>query len=219
MSEKGTVVRVFSVPDGRKLRTFRRGAQAVAANCLSFNSTSTLLAVSSASSTVHIFNMQDPQESAGASGARGQAGGVVGVAAAGAEGAPSTGSAPLLATAGAAVAAASSLAKSLTARVTAMLPEKVQDMVEPSWHFAYVDMKDQTNLYCSFMGPSTVIVTTEGGFLYRFSVPAVGGACKLDSEHALFATGDDSQTQLLYAVRGAPDEEDAVRFEEDEAQQ
>ncbi|KAF2744230.1 WD40 repeat-like protein [Sporormia fimetaria CBS 119925] len=56
-SEKGTIIRVFSVPDGQKLYQFRRGSIPARIYSMSFNATSTLLAVSSATETVHIFRL------------------------------------------------------------------------------------------------------------------------------------------------------------------
>jgi autophagy-related protein 18 len=55
-SDKGTVIRVFSLPTGKKLFTFRRGSYPAMVNSLSFNSTSSLLCLSSSdSSTIHVF--------------------------------------------------------------------------------------------------------------------------------------------------------------------
>ena len=59
-SEKGTVVRIFSIPDGKKLYQFRRGSMPARIYCMSFNATSTLLCVSSATETVHIFKLAPP---------------------------------------------------------------------------------------------------------------------------------------------------------------
>ncbi|KAJ4301636.1 autophagy protein [Kalmusia sp. IMI 367209] len=59
-SEKGTIIRVFSVPNGEKLYQFRRGSIPARIYSMSFNSTSTLLCVSSASETVHIFRLGTP---------------------------------------------------------------------------------------------------------------------------------------------------------------
>lgn len=56
-SEKGTIVRVFSIPDAQKLFQFRRGSIPARILSMSFNSTSTLLCVSSATETVHIFRL------------------------------------------------------------------------------------------------------------------------------------------------------------------
>ncbi|KAI7154969.1 WD repeat domain phosphoinositide-interacting protein [Hortaea werneckii] len=59
-SEKGTVIRVFSIPDGKKLYQFRRGSMPARIYGMSFNATSTLLCVSSATETVHIFKLAPP---------------------------------------------------------------------------------------------------------------------------------------------------------------
>ncbi|KAJ1982824.1 autophagy protein [Dimargaris verticillata] len=58
-SDKGTVIRVFSLPDGRKLHQFRRGSYPARVYSISFNATSTLLCVSSDTETVHIFRLSD----------------------------------------------------------------------------------------------------------------------------------------------------------------
>lgn len=59
-SEKGTVIRVFSIPDGKKLYQFRRGSMPARIYCMTFNATSTLLCVSSATETVHVFKLSPP---------------------------------------------------------------------------------------------------------------------------------------------------------------
>ncbi|KAE9966597.1 hypothetical protein EG327_011780 [Venturia inaequalis] len=56
-SEKGTVIRVFAIPSGENLFQFRRGTLPAHIYNMSFNATSTLLCVSSASETVHIFKL------------------------------------------------------------------------------------------------------------------------------------------------------------------
>lgn len=56
-SDKGTVIRVFSVPGAQKLHQFRRGSYAARIYSLNFNAVSTLLCVSSATETVHIFKL------------------------------------------------------------------------------------------------------------------------------------------------------------------
>ncbi|KAF2451371.1 WD40 repeat-like protein [Karstenula rhodostoma CBS 690.94] len=61
-SEKGTIIRVFSVPGGEKLYQFRRGSIPSRIYSMSFNSASTLLCVSSASDTVHIFKLGVPHK-------------------------------------------------------------------------------------------------------------------------------------------------------------
>lgn len=59
-SEKGTVIRIFSIPDGKKLYQFRRGSMPARIYCMSFNATSTLLCVSSATETIHVFKLAPP---------------------------------------------------------------------------------------------------------------------------------------------------------------
>lgn len=61
-SDKGTIIRVFSVPGGRKLYQFRRGTMPSRIYSMSFNTTSTLLCVSSSTDTIHLFklNQQGP---------------------------------------------------------------------------------------------------------------------------------------------------------------
>ncbi|KAL2755842.1 hypothetical protein ACRALDRAFT_2042107 [Sodiomyces alcalophilus JCM 7366] len=56
-SETGTIIRVFSVPQGQKLYQFRRGTYPCTIFSMSFNLGSTLLCVSSSSDTVHIFRL------------------------------------------------------------------------------------------------------------------------------------------------------------------
>ena len=56
-SEKGTVIRVFAIPSAQKLFQFRRGSMPARIHCMSFNEASTLLCVSSATETVHIFRL------------------------------------------------------------------------------------------------------------------------------------------------------------------
>ena len=56
-SDKGTVIRVWSVPGAEKLYQFRRGTREARIYSINFNAMSTLLAVSSAHDTVHIFKL------------------------------------------------------------------------------------------------------------------------------------------------------------------
>lgn len=56
-SDKGTVIRVWSIPGAEKLYQLRRGTREARIHSISFNAVSTLLAVSSAHDTVHIFKL------------------------------------------------------------------------------------------------------------------------------------------------------------------
>ncbi|KAL8657864.1 MAG: hypothetical protein Q9226_001497 [Calogaya cf. arnoldii] len=59
-SDKGTIIRVFAIPSAKKLYQFRRGSMPSRICSMAFNATSTLLCVSSASDTVHIFKLAVP---------------------------------------------------------------------------------------------------------------------------------------------------------------
>lgn len=62
-SEKGTVIRVFSVSDGTKLYEFRRGVKrCVSISSLSFSMCSQYLCCSSNTETVHVFKLEEPKE-------------------------------------------------------------------------------------------------------------------------------------------------------------
>ena len=56
-SDKGTVIRVWSIPGAEKLYQFRRGTREARIYSMNFNLVSTLLAVSSVHDTVHIFKL------------------------------------------------------------------------------------------------------------------------------------------------------------------
>uniref|UniRef100_A0A3Q3Q7F5 WD repeat domain, phosphoinositide interacting 1 n=1 Tax=Monopterus albus TaxID=43700 RepID=A0A3Q3Q7F5_MONAL len=58
-SEKGTVIRVFSIPEGQKLFEFRRGMKRyVSISSLSFSAEAQFLCASSNTETVHIFKLE-----------------------------------------------------------------------------------------------------------------------------------------------------------------
>nr|XP_054598182.1 WD repeat domain phosphoinositide-interacting protein 1 isoform X1 [Nothobranchius furzeri] len=68
-SERGTVIRVFSVPEGQRLFEFRRGMKRyVSINCLCFSPDGHFLCASSNTETVHVFKL-DPLGPSGVDGA------------------------------------------------------------------------------------------------------------------------------------------------------
>lgn len=67
-SDKGTVIRVFSLPDGKKMGEYRRGTKSARVHSINFNPAGTLLAVSSDTETVHIYNLLDGNGSKGSGG-------------------------------------------------------------------------------------------------------------------------------------------------------
>merc|ERR1719195_2191582 len=64
-SERGTVIRIFSVQDGARLMEFRRGGKRCAhVYSLAFSQESDYLALSSNTETIHIFKLDQPQQPA-----------------------------------------------------------------------------------------------------------------------------------------------------------
>uniref|UniRef100_A0A8B9RFK8 WD repeat domain, phosphoinositide interacting 2 n=1 Tax=Astyanax mexicanus TaxID=7994 RepID=A0A8B9RFK8_ASTMX len=62
-SEKGTVIRVFSIPEGQKLFEFRRGVKRCVSICsLAFSMDGLYLSASSNTETVHIFKLETQRE-------------------------------------------------------------------------------------------------------------------------------------------------------------
>ncbi|CAL1530725.1 unnamed protein product [Lymnaea stagnalis] len=61
-SEKGTLIRVFDTTSGGQLHELRRGANSAHIYCISFNSDSTMMCVSSDHGTVHIFSTEDEKK-------------------------------------------------------------------------------------------------------------------------------------------------------------
>ena len=64
-SDKGTVIRVWSIPGAEKLYQFRRGTREAKIYSMNFNLVSTLLAVSSVHDTVHIFKLGSSKNGGG----------------------------------------------------------------------------------------------------------------------------------------------------------
>lgn len=69
-SDKGTVIRVWGVPGAEKLYQFRRGTREARIYSLNFNVVGTLLAVSSAHDTVHIFKLGSARNSGSSTSSR-----------------------------------------------------------------------------------------------------------------------------------------------------
>ncbi|KAG7401065.1 WD repeat domain phosphoinositide-interacting protein 2 [Phytophthora boehmeriae] len=63
-SESGTLIRVFSVPSGKKVAAFRRGSYGAQVYCLAFNESSTVLCASSDTGTIHFFSLTGAESSA-----------------------------------------------------------------------------------------------------------------------------------------------------------
>ena len=56
-SDKGTIIRVYSVPDGKRLYQFRRGSTHARVHHMAFNLQSNMLCVCADTDTIHIFRL------------------------------------------------------------------------------------------------------------------------------------------------------------------
>jgi autophagy-related protein 18 len=194
-SEKGTIIRVFSIPDAQKLYQFRRGSIPARIFSMSFNSTSTLLSVSSATETVHIFRLGAPNTSRSNSISSGP---TTSMAASHQRSssrtsedmsddfrgsmadASATERKPLNSTFASMIRRTSqNVGKSFATTVGGYLPSAVAEIWEPSRDFAWVKVPRSPNaassgpmrtvVALSNNGPQIMVVTSEGNY-YVFNV-------------------------------------------------
>ncbi|WWC73707.1 uncharacterized protein I206_107679 [Kwoniella pini CBS 10737] len=203
-SDKGTVVRVFSVPDAKKLWQFRRGTQNAKIFSMNFNLASSLLAVSSDSSTIHIYKLAN-SKGKGVGGSNN--GGIVdipehvdGARSPTPSDAPSN--SPPLSSAKLAGkdSAASSLGrrsyhigKSFVGGVGGYLPRSVSEMWEPQRDFAFIKLRGssaRTVVAMSGTAPQVMVISADGLFqAYNIDLEN-GGECSLMKEFALLGSED-----------------------------
>ncbi|ESK87645.1 autophagy-related protein [Moniliophthora roreri MCA 2997] len=182
-SEKGTVIRVWSVPGAQKLYQFRRGTREAKIYSINFNLAGTLLAVSSAHDTVHIFRLNGnegkdkittpsstvdgQQEVPGENG--GKSGGGV--------------STMLLRS-----------TKSLSNSMGGYLPNSLTEIWEPSRDFAFLRLPTSGTrcvVALSSTAPQVMVISSEGYF-YSYGIDLErGGECVLLKQYSLLDTGED----------------------------
>lgn len=171
-SEKGTVVRVFSVPDGAPLYQFRRGSYAAHIGSITFNAASTLLCVTSDTGTVHLFQLTPARthDTAGDAGASAV------------QASPRR---------GASLRNAWRRPSALVGSVGGYLPPSLAGMWEPTRDFAHIKLPNPgvraiaavskyviDSLTCSL--PAQVMVLTMDGHFYVYALDLEhGGECVL----------------------------------------
>ncbi|WVN86828.1 uncharacterized protein L203_102001 [Cryptococcus depauperatus CBS 7841] len=196
-SDKGTIVRVYSVPDAKKLWQFRRGTSNARIFSMNFNIMSTLLAVSSDSSTIHIYRLansrkgEKAEDDAHSEEARSPTPSET----------PFTSSPPLaVGKADSSHSAASSLkrrsyhiGKSFVGGVSGYLPKGVSEMWEPQRDFAYIKLRGnhgRTAVAMSVTVPQVMVISAEGLFqAYNIDLEN-GGECTLIKEFTLLGSED-----------------------------
>ncbi|KAJ8455270.1 hypothetical protein ONZ45_g18994 [Pleurotus djamor] len=220
-SVKGTVVRVWSVPGAEMLYQFRRGTREMRIWSVAFNPVGSLMAVGSASGTVHLFKLgrastSTSSSSASAASAGGKkdalpsptgsmdsrdGGGVEG----GYEAYLETKKTKSM---------SSSLrhkslqfSKHLSHSVGGYLPSAVTEMWEPTRDFAWLKLPSPM-AGGSADGPKSskcivglsgsmpqIMVVSSDGYFYTYSVDLEkGGECLLMKQYSLLDSGDDSSS-------------------------
>ncbi|KAG0197499.1 autophagy protein, partial [Mortierella sp. GBA30] len=168
-SDKGTVMRIWSVPNAQRLYQFRRGTQSARIYSLSFNLASTLLCVSSDTDTVHVFKLGGPSSMGG--GHR-------------SNGASFDGS---LESKGSGMSSmlrrqSMNIGKNLAGSVGSYLPGAITEIFEPSRDFAHLKLPStgiQSVIALSNTTPQVMVVTSDGYF-YQYNIDLEnGGPCVL----------------------------------------
>ncbi|KAI0063276.1 WD40 repeat-like protein [Artomyces pyxidatus] len=200
-SDKGTVIRVWSVPGAEKLYQFRRGTRETKIYSMSFNAVSTLLAVSSAHDTVHIFKLGNGQRASGKGDEVASPSGSIDSR----EGASALegGYDAFIDDKKKKNGGVSSslrrrslhLTKNLTSSVGGYLPNTLTEMWEPSRDFAYLKLPTSgARCIVALSGtmPQVMVVSSEGYF-YSYSIDLEnGGECSLMKQYSLLDSADES---------------------------
>ncbi|KAM8825528.1 WD repeat domain phosphoinositide-interacting protein 1 isoform 1-T1 [Synchiropus picturatus] len=163
-SERGTVIRVFSIPEGQRLYEFRRGMKRyVSISSLSFSPDAQYLCASSNTETVHIFKLEQQSPSAAEE------------------------SATWSSYVGKMFSAASSY---LPAPVSGMMS---QDRAFATVHLLTSGQRNVCTLTTIRKQPRLLVATADGQmFIYNID-PQEGGECVLLHKHRLFGADDSSE--------------------------
>ncbi|KAG7096375.1 autophagy protein [Marasmius oreades] len=203
-SEKGTVIRVWSVPGAEKLYQFRRGTREAKIYSMNFNSVGSLLAVSSAHDTVHIFKL---------GGKGGGSGGVNGIKEGAGATSPSSASVDSVdepdgggggyeafiekkksgGVSSTLRRRSLQVTKSLSHSMGGYLPNSITEMWEPSRDFAFLRLPT-SGVRCvvalSGTMPQVMVISSEGYF-YSYSIDLEkGGECALTKQYSLLDAGE-----------------------------
>ncbi|KAF8156581.1 WD40 repeat-like protein [Crassisporium funariophilum] len=202
-SDKGTVIRVWGIPSAEKLYQFRRGTREARIYSMNFNLVSTLLAVSSAHDTVHIFKLgsrdlqgassKAPSETASSIGSPPES--IDGTT----QGLDGGYEAFIEKKKGNSVSSSlrrksMQMTKSLTHSVGGYLPNTLTEMWEPSRDFAFLRLPTsgaRSIVALSGTMPHVMVLSSEGYF-YSYSIDLErGGECSLMKQYSLLDSGDE----------------------------
>ncbi|KAM5541888.1 hypothetical protein V8D89_004617 [Ganoderma adspersum] len=206
-SDKGTVIRVWSIPGAEKLYQFRRGTREARIYSINFNLVSSLLCVSSAHDTVHIFKLGQGH---GRGGAGAGAGGVGAQSPSspsgsvdsreGSQGLDGGYEAYAEKKKGSSVSStlrrkSLHLTKNLTSSVGGYLPNTLTEMWEPSRDFAFLRLPTSgARCIAALSGtmPQVMVLSSEGYF-YSYNIDLEnGGECSLMKQYSLLDSNDEA---------------------------
>ncbi|KAG0301352.1 autophagy protein [Dissophora globulifera] len=176
-SDKGTVIRIWSIPNAQRLFQFRRGSQSARIYSLSFNLASSLLCVSSDTDTVHIFKLGGSSSSN-----RDKNGGLL------------DGSIAKSGVGSALRRQSMHFGRNIAGSVGSYLPGAITEMFEPSRDFAYLKLPSagvQSVIALSNTTPQ-VMVATSDGYLYQYNIDLEnGGPCVLLKQFSLLESSSE----------------------------
>ncbi|KAG0243669.1 WD40-repeat-containing domain protein [Mortierella sp. GBAus27b] len=185
-SDKGTVIRIWSIPEARRLYQFRRGAQSARIHSISFNMASTLVCVSSETDTVHIFKLGASSPNNNNNNNNNQRnGGLL------------DGSLSLKGGVGSAIRRQSMhFGRSVAGSVGSYLPGAITEIFEPSRDFAYLKLPCagvQSVIALSSSTPQVMVATSDGS-LYQYNIDLDnGGQCMMLKQYSLLDSQSEDQ--------------------------
>ncbi|KAG0176810.1 autophagy protein [Apophysomyces sp. BC1034] len=188
-SEKGTVIRVFAIPDANKVYQFRRGSYPAKIFSMSFNLVSSLLCVSSDTETVHIFKL--PTGGAPVANGPNGYGGAVSYTKE-YDNADSRGGSSSV---GQILRRSSmNIGRNIAGSMGSYLPEMITEMWEPSRDFASLKLPSagvRSLVALSSTTPQVMVVTSEG-FFYQYNIDLEnGGECVPLKQYSLLEPSDE----------------------------
>lgn len=191
-SEKGTVIRIFNTSNAEKVYQFRRGSYPAKIYSMSFNLVSSLLCVSSATETVHIFKLAtngSPGLGNGNNNGYGNNGMYTNEQQVPENRGRSSSVGQMLRR------SSMQVGRNLAGSVGSYLPDVLTEIWEPSRDFAWLKLPSagvRSLVALSSTTPQVMVVTSEG-FFYQYNIDLEsGGECVLLKQYSLLEPSDDN---------------------------
>ncbi|KAI5825721.1 WD40 repeat-like protein [Schizophyllum commune Tattone D] len=198
-SEKGTVIRVWGIPNGERLYQFRRGAREARIWSMNFNVVGSLLVAASGHGTVHVFRVggQQGQGSGSGGSSAGRAASSPPASIDSREGVPAMDGGY---DASSLRRKSLQMTKSISHSVGGYLPGALTEMWEPQRDFAWLRLPGGGGVRCvaaiSGTMPHVMVISSEGYF-YSYSIDLEnGGECTLMKQYSLLDTSDGDSATL-----------------------